>query len=89
MLARTPDRVSLSEVIVALEGPVDPVSCIQSEMSDDCPFTPCCAVRDVWREVTTATKAILESTSFAELVASEARKRRELEEAATGRDESS
>ena len=79
MLARPPDRISLSEVIVALEGPVDPVSCIQSEMSDDCPFSYYCAVRDVWREVTSATESILESATFAAMVATEARKRREHE----------
>ncbi|MBM3189767.1 MAG: Rrf2 family transcriptional regulator [Chloroflexi bacterium] len=75
MLARPPERISLVEVIVALEGPLDPVACVQEGITDMCPFCECCAVRDVWLEIASVTEAILRRTTFADLVLAEARKR--------------
>jgi len=68
MLARDPERISLAVVVIALEGPLEPVGCTQQDMVVDCPFIDRCAVMDVWREITDATRSILERTSFATLV---------------------
>jgi len=75
MLARSPERISLAEAIIALEGPLAPVSCILDDMSDECGFGEQCVVRDVWRRVTEATETILEETTFAQLARSEREKR--------------
>ena len=71
MLSRPPDRISLAEVVVALEGPLAPVTCVQDGIVHDCLFSDTCVVRDVWRRVTDATRQILEETSFEQLVESE------------------
>lgn len=71
MLARPPKDISLAEVVIALEGPLAPVGCVQEDMIDDCPFGERCAVKAVWERVTEATRTILENTSFADLAADE------------------
>lgn len=68
MLAKPPERINLLEVLLALEGPIDPVTCVQEDLADDCPFTDLCAVREVWQEITSETEAILVRTTFADLV---------------------
>ncbi|NLX36935.1 MAG: Rrf2 family transcriptional regulator [Chloroflexi bacterium] len=71
MLARPPVDISLSEVVIALEGPLAPTGCVQPDVVDDCPFGERCAVRHVWQRVTDATRRILDETSFADLAAEE------------------
>lgn len=68
MLSRPPNRISLAEVVMALEGPLAPVTCVQDSMVNDCLFADTCVVRDVWQRVTDATRQILEDTSFEQLV---------------------
>jgi len=68
MLAREPERITLAEAVIALEGPLEPVGCTQQDMVVDCPFVDRCAVMDVWRDITDATRSILERTTFAGLV---------------------
>ena len=82
MLSRPPDRISLAEVVLALEGPLAPVACVQDSIVHDCTFGDTCVVRDVWEKVTTATRRILEDTTFEELAARE-RERQSAAEAAS------
>ena len=75
MLARSPDGISLAEAVLALEGPIAPVSCVQEGIVHDCPFGEQCALRDVWQHVTDITRDVLASTNFAELTRIEQEKR--------------
>jgi Rrf2 family protein len=75
MLARSPERISLAEAIIALEGPLALTSCAQDEMDDECGFKEQCVIRDVWRRVTQAAEGILEQTNLADLAKSEREKR--------------
>ena len=67
MLARPPEEISLAEVVRALEGPLAPVTCIQEGIVDTCPYSQRCVLKDVWREVTEATKEILTYHTLGEL----------------------
>ncbi|MDP2662666.1 MAG: Rrf2 family transcriptional regulator [Dehalococcoidia bacterium] len=63
-LARSPEDLTLAEVMEALEGP------ISQDCSDDvsgCVQRDGCALRLVWRGVDQATKRILSSTTIAQL----------------------
>ena len=64
MLARSPERISLAETIIALEGPLAPVACILDNIADDCCFHDRCVMRGVWQQINDATAAILEETNF-------------------------
>jgi Rrf2 family protein len=79
MLARSPDHISLLEVIVALEGPIDPVACIQKDVTNACSFMEDCPVRDVWQEATDAMKQILGGADFGQLAQAESETRAEKE----------
>jgi Rrf2 family protein len=71
MLARPAERITLEEAILALEGPIEPVACVQDDVVADCSFDGECPVRDVWRKITDATREILASTHFQELADTE------------------
>ncbi|MFH1086803.1 MAG: Rrf2 family transcriptional regulator [Chloroflexota bacterium] len=75
MLARAPERINLEEIVIALEGPIEPVGCIQEDMLSDCLLQGACPVREVWRRVSDSTSAILQGTSLADLARREAEKR--------------
>lgn len=68
MLARPPERITLEEVVLALEGPLAPVTCVQDDAYVDCSFHSGCAVRQVWARITDATQTILRDTTFATLL---------------------
>jgi Rrf2 family transcriptional regulator, cysteine metabolism repressor len=80
MLARTPDCITLSEVITAMEGPIEPTVCTQEGIVLDCPFHNACAMREVWERVTEATQRILTDTTIADLTAREREKETTLTE---------
>ena len=65
MLARSPERITLAEVVTALEGPLEPVTCVQDGIAEDCSFFEQCVVREVWQKITDATYAILQETTLA------------------------
>jgi len=77
MLARPAERISLEEVVLALEGPIEPVGCIQEDMVSDCPMEGACPVREVWQRISDATRTILQQTTLAELARNEREKDRE------------
>jgi Rrf2 family protein len=65
VLARPPDELTLAEIVVALEGPSTFVSCIQDETT--CQLGRDCAIHEVWREMETASRHVLQRTTLAEL----------------------
>ena len=73
MLSRPPGRINLAEVVVALEGPLAPVTCADDGPYPECRFFVGCPVRQVWERITVATRDILEATSLEKLVAEEER----------------
>jgi Rrf2 family cysteine metabolism transcriptional repressor len=78
MLARSPERISLAETVIALEGPVTPVACVQHDI-DECPFGEACAVRDVWKLIADSTLHILQTTTIADLTQSEREKAQDMD----------
>ena len=79
MLARTAERITLEEAILALEGPIEPVSCVQDDVLGDCSFDGECPVRDVWRQITAATREILANANFRDLADTERARRTKAE----------
>lgn len=64
-LARPPAEIRFSEVILALEGPLAPLDCLDD--ADACVISPTCGMRDVWREVMQSTQRILEGVTIEDL----------------------
>ena len=68
-LIRQPDDVKLSEVMVALEGSLAPIACVDDPES--CTKSGGCVQRDVWEQVRDATRAILENVTIGDLAEKE------------------
>lgn len=74
MLARAPERISLYEIIFALEGPIEVLACAE-DGETDCPFGDECPVREVWTEISETTRSRLEGITLASLSTREQEKR--------------
>ncbi len=64
-----PDRITLSEVIRHIEGPLAPVSCVSERFYEkcSCPDEKKCGIRSVMFEVRAAIVKILDSVTLAQL----------------------
>ena len=65
VLIREPEAVSVAEVIVALEGSILPIDCL--DPSSDCGKSGGCAQRDMWQAVKDGILGVLENTSIGDL----------------------
>ncbi len=64
-LARSPDQISLLEVVEAFEGPVALNVCTVEP--DICPLMPACTVHEAWVEARDILRAALGRITFADL----------------------
>lgn len=65
-LAQPPDKIKLSDVVIALEGSAAPVTCVADP--DDCELEGSCVLREVWQQIEEATLGILASITLDDLV---------------------
>lgn len=63
-LARTPERIVLSEVFDVLEGPEPLVPCTEGAV---CPRYDGCVTREVWDRMYVASRQVLKDTTLADL----------------------
>jgi len=71
MLSAPPSRVSVGHVLRMLEGPLAPLPCVSKtayEKCEECVDEKTCGVRLLMKEVRDATAAILDSTSFEDVL---------------------
>jgi len=68
VLARHPKDITVGEVIRFIEGPLEPISCIEEERYKGCKDTANCIFRDVWRQVSQAISVVVDTLTFEELV---------------------
>jgi Rrf2 family protein len=65
VLARRPTEITLGEVIRALEGPINIVSCLED--SSECPQMERCSLRRPVKKIQAAITQLLDTMSLAEL----------------------
>jgi Rrf2 family protein len=63
-LGRRPSEITIGDVVRAIEGPVNIVSCLED---NDCPQAPRCNLRRPIQKVQAAITQVLDSMSLAEL----------------------
>ncbi len=73
-LARPPEKISLEEITVALDGPPILVDCIEDP--EICDRAQACAARDLWAEMTDALLTKLRTTTLADMAKAASRKER-------------
>jgi Rrf2 family protein len=70
-LSKPPAQISVGKVMRTLEGPLAPLPCVSKtayERCKECPDESTCAVRILMKQVRDATAAILDSTSFEDVI---------------------
>ncbi|MFO7937687.1 MAG: Rrf2 family transcriptional regulator [Kiritimatiellia bacterium] len=71
-LSRSPDKISLGEIIRIMEGPIALVSCVSQKLGevpcDECPDPVTCGLRVVFREVRNLTADILDSKTLLDVI---------------------
>ena len=69
VLARRPTEISVGDVVRALEGPINIVSCL--EESSDCPQMARCNLRRPVQKIQAAITQVLDTMSLAELASAD------------------
>jgi Rrf2 family protein len=72
VLARSPERIRLSEILHALEGPLSLVQCVDD--GDTCHRARRCAARSVWQRVSSAIEDVLDRVTLRDLADSPGRR---------------
>lgn len=65
-LARTPQEISVAEVLAAVEGPIAMTECLEDE--GDCRQQAICPVRTNWERINYALTSVLEAISLADML---------------------
>ena len=68
-LAMHPSRVTVGDIVRALEGPVVAVDCLDGSAS--CQLSPNCALQEMWAEVRAAAEAALDGVTLEDLASRE------------------
>jgi Rrf2 family cysteine metabolism transcriptional repressor len=66
LLARTPEKITVGEIIRLIEGPTEPISCVRQDYTG-CDEMYTCVFRSIWENIHNATSQILDSVDFKEL----------------------
>jgi FeS assembly SUF system regulator len=64
-LARSPEAISMAEIVSALEGPIALTECIVD--GGDCAYEPLCKVRSNWQRINEAVLGALSDITLAEM----------------------
>jgi len=72
-LAKPPAEIKVSEIVQMLEGPTVTVDCVKNPSL--CERSESCVTRDLWAEVNQAMDTVLESTTIADLVKKQGKKK--------------
>ncbi len=68
-LGRDPERISVAEIITAVEGPIALTACVHGS-PDHCEVETICAMRGNWDKVNQAVRAALDSVTLADMMVS-------------------
>ena len=68
VLAKAPKDITIGEVIRFIEGPIEPIACIEKENYRGCKDVKNCILRDVWKEVNSAVSNIIDTVTFEGLI---------------------
>jgi len=67
-LARPAENITIGEVVRFIEGPLEPISCVEEDRYKGCKDLTSCIFRGVWKEVADSTARIVDHLSFADLI---------------------
>ena len=69
-LARPPERISVADLVVAVDGPIALADCLHDANASVCGLEGFCAVRGPWQKVSDAIRVALEEVTLADITGS-------------------
>jgi Rrf2 family protein len=66
-LAKPPAEITLGAILQAVDGPVEPISCLAEAPRKPCPREAVCALRGVWSDIHRAVAAIVDHTTLQDI----------------------
>jgi len=66
-LAKAPAAISLGELVRHIDGPIEPIACVD-DCYKGCSDLPTCGMRKVWQKVTLETNKILDNVTIEDLI---------------------
>lgn len=66
LLARPPAQIKLGEVVRFIDGPIEPIACLDKKYKG-CKDVYKCVFRDIWVKVTESTAKIVDNITFEDL----------------------
>ncbi len=66
-LAKTPDKITLGEIIRLMEGPISSVTCVSKSCYQKCKEESNCVFRPLWDTIRVQTEAIVDHTTFEDM----------------------
>lgn len=67
LLAKAPSQISLGDVVRFIDGPVEPIACVDSNYKD-CRDADYCVFRKTWQNVAKSISGIIDNITFKDLV---------------------
>ncbi len=67
LLAKLPSQIKLGEVIRFIDGPIEPIACIEKGYTD-CKDLYRCVFRKIWHQVSGAISDVIDNITFEDLV---------------------
>ncbi|MBU4252782.1 MAG: Rrf2 family transcriptional regulator [Candidatus Omnitrophica bacterium] len=67
LLSRHPGKIVLGDVVRFIDGPTEPIACVESDYSG-CTDIYKCIFRKIWQDVAKATLGIIDNITFEDLV---------------------
>lgn len=67
LLAKEPSYIKLGDVIRFMEGPIEPIACVDKKYHG-CGDISKCVFRDIWQDVGSAISDIIDAVTFEDLV---------------------
>jgi Rrf2 family protein len=67
LLSRPPAKILLGDVVRFIDGPTEPIACVENNYSG-CTDIYKCSFRRIWQDVAKATSGIIDNITFEDLV---------------------
>ncbi len=68
MLSQEPSKITIGDILRALEGSLAPSECIDDTQKVDCPRKDFCVTKKVWEKVKEAIENVVDSITLQDLV---------------------
>ncbi|MBF0477971.1 MAG: Rrf2 family transcriptional regulator [Candidatus Omnitrophica bacterium] len=67
LLSKPPMQITLGDVVRHVDGPIEPIACVNREYTD-CQDINKCVFKNIWQEVSRATANIIDNITFENLI---------------------